>query len=255
MQFLVTETLVKIDPTQIEQIKGNFAIYIALIAAGASILVAFLNSYFVNRKNKQDANIAKDKIEADDIALIKKIRADILTQSSKTYKELITTERISWIGLLRESMTIYIANAEKLLILGCLDTNDYPINADKEIYSNQNFIKWNSDFKKNNASVFCEFKRAEALIQLRLNPFQENHKILVSEMHNLTAMIEDKLFIGNKEDIAKDINHFRKCCQELLKSEWEHSKDEAKKNLLTIEEINIKQLLNNKENNSEKVLR
>lgn len=242
----MTETIVKIDPIQIEQIKGSFAIFATIIIAGTSVIVAILNNYFVYRKNKQDANIAKDKIEADDIALIKKVRADILTQSSKSYKELITTERINWIGLLRECMTVYIANAEKLLILGCRDTSEYLRNPDEDIYKNEDFMSRNEDFKANNASVFYEFKKAEALIQLRLNPFQKNHIAFTAEMHTLTTVVETQLFIGNKEDAAKEIGKFRKSCQELLKSEWDYAKQEAMKNLLALEEINIRQLLDNK---------
>ncbi len=240
-------TVVTIDPAQIEQIKQGItqssAIIVSVITLVGVVVSAIINKIIASQKNNQDAAIAADKVKADDKALIKKVKADILTQSSKTYKELITTERINWIGLLRESMTVYIANAEKLLILGCCDLNESPVNPGIEDFNNPNFMRENKEFKKKNHKIFYEFKKAEALIQLRLNPYQSNHENLVNKMHELTASLEEKIYFGNKDDIANSISDFMSACQRLLKDEWDFAKEEAIKNLLNIERVNLEQLL------------
>ena len=74
----------------LDEYLGLFVVVIPVVISG---IVALAVWYFTNQ------------------ALVKKNRNDRLSQFSKTYKELITSERIKLFNLSRESMAEYLAKA------------------------------------------------------------------------------------------------------------------------------------------------
>lgn len=184
----------------------------AIMAGLAAIIVCFINYWISNKK-----------IKADKETFYKKLQVDIVSQSSKTYKELITSQRIVWLNLLRESMAEYMSRTYLLLSL----------KANKSFLCGETQqVDFEDAFVQKQFDPYYEAVKASFLIQLRLNPKQDNHKKLVKDMNDLDQKVA-KYLQGEEEslslsDISIEVQEFAISCQELLKKEWEFVKIEAK---------------------------
>ena len=163
---------------------GLFVVVIPVIISG---MVALTVWYFTNQ------------------ALVKKNQSDRLSQFSKTYKELITSERIKLFNLSRESMAEYLAKAFFVA---------------KKAGSNE-------DGKDN---LYSEFLKAGYLITLLLN--EPKHEKLLAEMDKLNHNLGDLILLKNVDEVHfKDtisvLTAFARSCQVLLKDEWRYIENEA----------------------------
>lgn len=148
----------------------------------------------------------KESFEKTMEANSSKLRADLLAQSSKTYKELVTSERIVWIGLLRESIAEFLCTAHKILTLRANFVNS-PV---QPPFQNQNID-------------IIEFHKSSYLIQLRLNPKEEEFlKILIQVSQEVLNTSSSLLLAHQKVCVFADES------QKLLKTEWEKVKEEAR---------------------------
>ncbi|MDR3561556.1 MAG: hypothetical protein P4N59_09000 [Negativicutes bacterium] len=163
---------------------GLFVVVLPVVVSG---IVALAVWYFTNR------------------ALVLKNRDDRLSQFARTYKELITSERIKLFNLSRESMAEYLAKAFFVA---------------KKAGSNE-------DGKD---GLYSEFLKAGYLITLLLN--QPKHENLLTEMDLLNHNLGDLILLEQvdethfKETIAV-ISAFSRSCQALLKDEWRFIECEA----------------------------
>ena len=138
-------------------------------------------------------------------ALVKKNRSDRLSQFSKTYKELITSERIKLFNLSRESMAEYLAKAFFVA---------------KKAGSNE-------DGKD---ELYIEFLKASYLISLLLN--ETKHEKLLAEMDKLNHKLGDLIMLkkvdeNHFKEMIVSITAFSRSCQSLLKDEWRFIENEA----------------------------
>ena len=164
---------------------GLFVVVIPVVISG---MVALAVWYFTNQ------------------ALVKKSQSDRLSQFSKTYKELITSERIKLFNLSRESMAEYLAKAFFVA---------------KKAGSNEG--------GKDN--LYSEFLKASYLITLLLN--EPKHEKLLAEMDKLNHNLGDLIMMAKVDEphykeMMGNITAFARSCQELLKTEWRFIEEEAK---------------------------
>lgn len=133
-------------------------------------------------------------------------------ESSKTYKELVTSERIKWLNSLRESIAEYLAKS-------------YYIYSYKSINNHDGTSFYNK-------AISQELYKLSYLVMLRLNHNQENHKRLIEKLNDLNGVLIDFLDGGEvSEEVLQEhevaIEQFTKACQEVLKTEWDFVKKEA----------------------------
>jgi hypothetical protein len=189
-----------------------------VISSGVTVIACIITgwiSYLNTKKTIENNN--------------EKIKVDILSQSSKTYKELITAERIKWLNEIRLLMAECISKANMIMVLRLVKNT-----ISGECKDTNSFKDETNDFFEINAQNLRDFFTACYLIQFRLNPYQEDHgKILshISKLENyMGALIGGgSLFKQEEFDvIGKEIEDMAASCQKLLKSEWELAKREAK---------------------------
>lgn len=159
----------------------------------------------------------------------KKTESDLFAQSSKTYNELVTSERIKWLNVLRNSMTDFISKLNVILI---------------------RIVRDNSIEDE----LIADLIRSSYLVRFHLNPNQSNHKRLEKDIDNLIALINECMMFSTDEvkgEVTKHIDYNKgifdkadylnqklyKDFQDLLKSEWEYVKEEAKPKLISRENV------------------
>lgn len=170
--------------TFINEYIGLFIVVMPVVISGMAALAVW---YFTNQ------------------ALVKKNQSDRVSQFAKTYKELITSERIKLFNLSRESMAEYLAKAFFVA---------------KKAGSNEG----------GKDHLYSEFLKAGYLITLLLN--QPKHEKLLAEMdklnHNLGDLILlDKVDDSHFKETIGVITAFSQSCQTLLKDEWRFIEIEA----------------------------
>jgi len=185
----------------------------AIFGGSVAIVVCYIN----NRQAKESLARTLDANE-------KKLKADMHSQSSKTYKELVTAERIKWLNLLRESMAEYMSQTYILLNLSV--NRDFLSGESKQA---ANRIFFQKQIEHNYKSINASF-----LVQLRLNPNQDNHKKLIEYMNELDQKVVKYLKADSENEslslsfcVREEVEVFAIKCQELLKEEWDHVKKEA----------------------------
>lgn len=209
--------------------KDTIPIWVAYISGVVSLLAlgitAYTNLYINNAKIQADkesriatleANLGslektlefnKESFEKTMDANSSKLRADLLAQSSKTYKELVTSERIVWIGLLRESMAEFLCTAHEILTLRA-DFSDSPAQ---------------SSFQIQNLDIIKEFHKSSYLIQLRLNPKEEEFLKILLQVSQIVLDTSSNLILAHQA-----VCGFANVSQNLLKIEWDKVKEEAR---------------------------
>jgi Zn finger protein HypA/HybF involved in hydrogenase expression len=159
----------------------------------------------------------------------KKTEKDLFAQSSKTYKELITSERIKWLNSLRNSMTDYISKLNIILI---------------------RIVRGNNIENE----LITDLIQSSYLVRFYLNPNQRNHHRLEKDINDLNELINECMMFSKdeiEEEVAKHINDnkgvFDKAdflnqklysdFQSLLKNEWEFVKEEARPKVVSKKNI------------------
>lgn len=151
------------------------------------------------------------------------LREQISANSLKTYKELITTERIKWINSLRESMADYLSKAYYFdSLYTAYFHKDLPSIVDDPVYK--------------------DLSKASFLIQLKLNPKDKKHKKLNDSLIKMDGILIDfftpSLEKDKKESYLSEYEAefpaLKEACIDLLKEEWEKVKKEV-----GLEEIGI----------------
>jgi len=152
------------------------------------------------------------------------LKEQLSASASKTYKELITAERIEWINSLRESMADYLSNS-------------YYIDSFYSVYPDQ--------MKKSivDNPIYKEVIKEAFLIKIKLNPKQLEHNEVIKILDNMQGILIDffdgKINESTFNDYEDELPKFEKACINLLKKEWEQIKKEANPEQLSVEkEIN-----------------
>lgn len=191
-----------------EASKSLITVYTTIISAAfagiVAIIVCAINNWYANKKINIDQKNFFKTLEANN----EKLQADLYAQSSKTYKELITTERIKWINALRESMAELLSRYQEIVLLKA------------KIGEEPTTQLINDHLEK-----IRELIKYEYLVKLRLNPnemkFLEQLSLVSGKVIN--ASTQDALC-----DADKHVQYFVDLCQKLLKKEWDFVKNEAK---------------------------
>lgn len=160
----------------------------ALVAIVVSILTCFANNWYNHNK----------------------LRADLSTHSKKTYKELITSERIKWVDALREAMADFLSKSHEILVL------KFSRLRDEEARKIPFATAYND--------LVCYFLKTSYLIQLRLNP---KETAFLQDLDEMSQKILSAETVFELSEAQKDIKDFADMCQGLLKAEWERIKEES----------------------------
>lgn len=215
----------------------------ALVMVAGSIFTIIFNNYSTTKKLNMEKEHFEKQIERQEkhfseqqdfqekqlTSKIDNFKNQLRIEREKTYKELITKERLIWIGKLREDLTEYIT------IVNCLigRRSKFLIEKKGNITPEENF-----DFYLNIEDDFNRLVKKAYAIQFRLNPKKKyleinevDHIKFRDDMIDLIKILKQGLRDSpdkSLEHIQTKLNEFSFQCQELLKYEWEHAKNEAK---------------------------
>lgn len=195
----------------------------AILSAGALIIVAVLNNIWVRNKINTD----KEMINKTILANNEKLKEELFAQSSKTYKELVSSEKIKALNALRDAMAEYLA---QVYSISNLKLNKRLL-VEKENVEDQHAV--DRMFFDKQAGPYYEVVKASFLVQLRLKPCNNKHEEILKSMND----IDEKMFVflsgeksshANIAEIMKLTKRFANQCQNLLGDEWELVDEETK---------------------------
>lgn len=162
------------------------------------------------------------------------------------YIDTITTERIKWIGSLRNDLssltsliTIYISNKRHLNTLSvnleelkyqAVESNPYSNNSLLSVMQRMTEIRKTQDRIKQELQGVSREKIIEKihLIKLRLNPIDDSQVIILLDLL-LDFFIHPIFDSNNYDEINSTIKDFVNQSQFILKAEWDKVKYETKK--------------------------
>ncbi|SEJ89770.1 hypothetical protein SAMN05660742_12267 [Propionispira arboris] len=222
---------------------GNTTIQTALIsaltAAVTAIVVACI-SWYCSRKNlKMQEKQFKRKLKEQKVAFKEQCRQFEITLQNQQlikYKELITTERIKWVSLLRENITEYLSMTHHLM------QKKLTFIMMKEPEERKNEL---GKFLVSIEDDYTKLITLSYAIIDRLNPDKKN-ELDLGEIDHISFKLQLNLINDNVAKFLNDgtnealdsyeyqkntnikIEEFSILCQKLLKYEWENTKKEAK---------------------------
>lgn len=194
-----------VDETSKILISVYTTIIAAVLAGIVAIIVCAINNWYAKKKIDNDQINFLKTLEANS----EKLTADLYAQSSKTYKELITTERIKWVNALRESMAELLSRYQEIGLLKIQI-------AEEE--RTQNMVI-------NHTDKIREIGKYEFLVKLRLNP---KEKEFLEQLETVSKKVVGARTLESLVAADNAVQEFSNSCQILLKKEWDHIKEEAK---------------------------
>lgn len=177
----------------------------SLITASVSIIGSFLVTYI--RLESEEKRWKKD-FEKDK----QKLEAEIRSKHSKTYKMLITAERIKWLNNIRDEMCQMLTQAYGLAM--------------NTVESIDNIDNKETDLKY--AELITEINMHAIKINLMINPNDESDEELKQKILSFVEEIVSLSREGVTRGYNEKIREIEKECQKFIKKEWTVIKDEAK---------------------------
>ena len=199
---------------------GNLIIQAAFISGIISLTISLSGLWLSWKK----LNMQEQKFDADRSQFEKQLKVQrenfeeqrrqfeitLQNQQSKTYKELITSERIKWFNGLRENIVDVVKNISELNML--IAIHDAKVIEEKMFFDQY-------------PNKLVEIKYKATLIKLKLNP---NEKQYINALDFVLTMPD--LIINHKEyedQYREYLMKFENASQIFLKTKWEKIKNEA----------------------------
>lgn len=127
------------------------------------------------------------------------------------FAETVSKNRMEWINVWRENISIFLAHAETLHEMHKIQQNQ---SSNSGHLSSQGNAQTNYDY-------LLEMNKARTMITSRLNMTEELHVLMEDAVNNLDYTKSDQEF-------KKQCDSILEIAREILKPEWERVKREAK---------------------------